>query len=496
MRRVMSIWFPALSLDLRRRARDGRLDGPFATISELKNAWRVVNVTEAAKRAGIISGMSVTDARAICPDLLTEPCDMAREERLLRAIQRWADKLSPVTALDHPDGLLLDIKGCVHLFGSEREMANIAIHDLEAMSVSSRIGICDTQRGAWALARFGSSHIAIAPEGTTREVLAPLPITALNIEPKTVSDLRRAGLKTVSDLYPFTTAALARRFGLALTHQLSFALGYADDPISAEAITLPYAARMTLPEPISFIDDVLGVVGRLAQSICKRLEAEMKGARQFSLTVRCVDTGDHHLPVGFAKPCFMPDQVLQQLRPSLEALKIEFGADWFRLEAGSLEPLRPEQLSITTDNRRRDETARLQAVSTLGNRLGFDRVLALSPRSDHAPESEFAFVEAVQSKSDIWPDKKRLRPERIFPSPEHIHVLEDGRPPRRFQWRRDVYEAASVLGPERLSPAWWMRGDKRTRDYWIMKTQAGERLWLLTYPTDKTSAWYVAGRFA
>ena len=253
---------------------------------------------------------------------------------------------------------------------------------------------------------------------------------------------------------------------------------------------------MTLPEPIGLVDDILEVVRRLAASVCGRLEADQKGARRFILTVRCVDTGDHPVSVGFARPCFQMDQLIQQLRPKLDALKIEFGADWFRLEAKVIEALKPEQLTLETNGHATDASALSQAISTLGNRLGFDHILKAAPCDNHAPEREYEWTQAVSPTAMEWPDQTRLRPERLFPQPEYMRVLKDGRPPHRFEWRRQAYDTQEVIGPERIAPSWYGQGDKRLRDYWIVRTKTGLALWLMTFPAAQPPQWYVAGRFA
>jgi len=89
---------------------------------------------------------------------------------------------------------------------------------------------------------------------------------------------------------------------------------------------------MTLPDPIGLQADLLCVLERLTASVCKRLEADAKGARRYYLTVRCVDKGDNVLQIGFARPTYQQRAVLQQFTKPLDGLKIEFGADWFRLD--------------------------------------------------------------------------------------------------------------------------------------------------------------------
>ncbi len=95
MPRILSIWLPQLPLDRRVRQGDTRLSGTFAITAEERNAWRVTHANGAALKAGVKPGQALADARAICPDLLTEPSDPVREELLLRALWRWADGLSP-----------------------------------------------------------------------------------------------------------------------------------------------------------------------------------------------------------------------------------------------------------------------------------------------------------------------------------------------------------------------------------------------------------------
>jgi len=494
MRRVLSIWLSQLPLDLRVRKGDPRIAAPFAIISEIKNAWRLTHLSEAAQAAGLSPELSLPDARAICPQLLTEPCDPVREAALLRALWRWADSLSPWVALDPPDGLFLDITGCAHLFGGERAMAVHTRERLSDMNVISRIGVADTKGAAWALARFKGRTIEIAAEGKTGAALAALPLEGLRVPPKIATDLRRTGLKTIGQLSEIKPAELARRFGLDLTKALSATLGHAPDPVSPKAADPIYAARMTLPDPIGLRDDLLGVLGRLVSSVSGRLESDAKGARRFALTVRCVDTGDHILQIGFARPTYAPLAIIQQFERPLDDLKIEFGADWFRLEAAHVEPIQPFQISLDSHKQAEDDTSKI--ISTLGNRLGFDRVRQFMPLQSHLPEREFVCVEAMDRREPVlWDTAPRKRPVRLFKRPERLVTLEPGRPPKRFQWRKLVYATWEAKGPERLTSEWWQDDRGAVRDYWQVQTEDGPRLWLMTYPGSNEPNWYIAGRF-
>ena len=493
-KRVMSIWLPLLPLERRARFGDPRVETAFAITAEIKNALCLTHLTQQARAIGLTPGMSVPDARAICPDLLTEKCDPAREDMLLRALRRWADQLSPSIALDKPDGLILDITGCAHLFGGELEMTKHAMERFEDMQFTVKIGIADTKGAARALARHAQSDISISNAGHTKYELEHLPIEALQVDNKTRLELRRVGFKTLGELYGVKHSELARRFGVETVTAFSKMLGQFPDPVSPMASAPVFAARMNLPEPIGFRADLQEVLGKLSQSVCGRLKTAKLGARQFHLTVRCVDTGDHVISIGFAQPCYDAGLVISQFERPLDNLKIEFGADWFRLLADTLETIKERQRIMGGEEQEAIEDL-TQVITTLGNRLGFDRVRKFVPCQSHHPEREFMTIEAADSYAVTdWPDPARRRPLRIF-RPERLRTLEAGRPPKKFEWRKTEYTSRSSIGPERLSSEWWSSLRDDVKDYWAVETEGGARLWLMTFPAKSEPNWFVSGQF-
>ncbi len=473
---------------------DPRVGGALAIIADVGNAWRLTHVNGPARSAGVSVGQSLADARAICPDLLIEPADPEREDALLRTLWRWSDRWSDRVALDSPDGLLLDIAGCAHLFGGEEAIANEIRTRLEDMQIMDRIGISDTKSAAWALAHFGPAPIAIAGLGRTREYLAPLPVAALKLPLALVHELGRVGFKTIGQLYPVKPGELIRRFGLEPANALAGLLGHVPDPILPTVRDPVYVAQMTVPEPIGLASDLEAVLQRLANSVCIRLGKAQKGAQRFYLTISCVDTGSHVLTAGFAQPCADAATILQQFARPLDQFRMEFGADRFRLVAEDIKPVLSRQMALGESGDAAKETTRI--ITTLGNRLGFDRILRFFPHDSHLPERQFTVVKAAERQNEPgWKTAPRKQPLRLYNPPERLRLLDFGRPPVRFEWRRHIYRTATVQGPERLAPEWWRNGESRLRDYWTVQTAEGSRLWLLTYPGTGQPDWYVAGRF-
>lgn len=498
-KRHLAIYFPQLPLDLWRRREDVRLSGAFGITATVSNAERMICVNQRAARQDVKIGMSLTDAAAVCPNILTEAEDPAREHRFLLALQRWADKFSPRVGLDHTGGLALDITGCAHLFGGEAGLADAIRDGLEGLQVTVQIGIANTRSAARGFSRYGSRQITLTHADSEASQVARLPLAALDLSADTLANLRRLGLKTISDLSPFKSSELARRFSVKLPLALDALRGHRPDPVIPSAAPKVFAARMNLPEPIGLMDDVMAILERLAERVCKRLHKDGYAALGFQLTVRCVDTGDHHLSIGFASPVRDTDSIKRQFRRPLDELTLAFGADWFRLAALNTAIFKPSQIRIGNEAAR-SEAAIDQTLTTLGNRLGFDRIRRSISVPSHAPELEHASCEAVSTPPVSSTPVRHLhpRPERAI-RPERLHIIQPGRPPRDFQWRRDKFETMKAEGPERVSPIWWDEPQtelsSEMRDFWRVRTKSGRKLWLMQCPQKPELGWFCAGEF-
>jgi protein ImuB len=97
----------------------------------------LVAVDQAAAAAGLEPGQALADAEALVPALLVLPAMPEASAAGLRELALWAQRFTPISAAQPPDGLLLDITGCDHLFGGEAALlthltANLAEAGLTA----------------------------------------------------------------------------------------------------------------------------------------------------------------------------------------------------------------------------------------------------------------------------------------------------------------------------------------------------------------------------
>ena len=259
VRRLLSIWFPRLASDqaLRRRP----CEGPFALTLRSGNTDHLHCVNRAALALGLVRGMALADARAICPDLSTRPADLQAEAAALETVRRWAVRYAPMVAADGPAGLIADVTGVGHLFGGEGELRADLHAALDRMGLTAVSAIAETRGAAHALARHGAGCV-IGEAGLSR-ALGPLPVAALRIDSATAEGLARLGLSRIADLMAQPRAPLARRFGPDLMYRLDQMLGTQPEPVAAPVDAPHFGVRMTLPEPIGRQDDVMAGLLRL-----------------------------------------------------------------------------------------------------------------------------------------------------------------------------------------------------------------------------------------
>ena len=443
--------------------------------------------------------MALADARAICPDLATRPADLAREAAALASLRRWAGRYAPMVATDGADGLMADISGVPHLFGGEADLRDDLQARLERAGLHAASAIAGTRGAAHALARHGGG---IVPDGRLAEGIGHLPVTALRVDPDTAEALARVGLTRISDLVHLPRAPLARRFGQGLVLRLDQALGAQGEPVAAEPDAPHFGVRMTLPEPIGLQSDVMAALARLLDRLCARLATSHMGARRVRLELRRVDCGTAQVEIGLARPMRDPTRIAALFARGVDEIDAGFGIDALRLTAPVVEALAPEQIGSGPALGQGDALADL--LSSVGNRIGFDRVLRLLPAQSLIPERSFLLAPAAYSTPEPSPHRAGVaRPITIFP-PEPVTAA-SGTPPPSFRWRRMRFTTLRATGPERIAPEWWFDDPawrSGLRDYWRIETKEGPRLWLFVTPQaqgwsgPEARNWHVQGEFA
>jgi protein ImuB len=514
----------------------------------MKSALRLVALDATAERLGLHRGQALADARAMIPTLDAAEANPIADAALIAAIADWAERYTPLVALDPPDGLMLDITGCAHLFDGEEALVADLLTRLPAQGFAARAAIADTPGAAFAAARFGET--SWVPPAGTRDMLIGLPLAALRLDGETVSALDRVGLKRIGQILDAPRAPLAARFGPGLIHRLDQALGREEEAISPRRPVAALIAERRFAEPIGREEDIAATIASLAATLAHSLDERGEGARRFELSLFRVDGAVSRLEVGTSRPVRAPKLVLglfaEKFAGLAEELDAGFGFDMARLSVPVVAPDDPAQIDLAGDAAGEADLGQL--IDRIGARLGPERVKRIVSRDSHIPERtealadiddatrdpplrsggggpsegrwrghaavrteyspstmlrmvplpRFAGEENAASPFDVDPID---RPLRLFARPEPVEAVAavpDG-PPVHFRWRRALYRVARVEGPERIAPEWWRNDEDLTRDYFRVEDAAGHRFWLYReglYGRETAfPRWYLHGVF-
>jgi len=515
--RLLCLWLRRLSTD--RIARSREISAPLAVYGKRGNAEMLVAIDDAAERLGLHIGLALAQARAMHPALEAVAEDADADATLLEAIADWCLRYTPLVACDAPDGLLLDISGCAHLYGGEHELVADLAGRIERAGFAFRIAIAGSIGAAWAAAHFGEP--ASYACGDERNLLEPLPLGALRLAPATVAALARVGLKRIGDIVDLPRAPLTARFGADLLRQLDRALGHEHEPLNPRLPVAPYVAEQRFAEPIAREEDVLGTVERLAAQLKFALERRGDGARRIELTLFRTDGEVRRLAAGTSRPLRDPGDIralfVERLTALADAFDPGFGFDMARLSVMVAEPCSPEQIGIGGDEDDAETGRQVdQLVDRLSARLGARRVRRLIAQDSHIPEIAAAALPAqaaVAAADGGWDAYRHYRAEaelsprplRLLMRPEPIEAVAevpDG-PPLRFRWRRALHEVIAADGPERIEGAWWSEHGGSARDYFRVEDKSGLRFWLFRAGlyrdlTQGAAAptWFLHGTFA
>jgi protein ImuB len=473
------------------------------------NTRRIAAFDARARELKLRIGMGIAEARAIHPAIEVVEADGTADRRLLESLADWCDRYTPLVALDDEDGLFLDITGCAHLFGGERAMLDDLLGRFFHQGFDVRAGLASTAGAAWAAARFGGATV-VGP-GEEEDLLAPLPLAALRLEPETRALLESVGLRTSGAIMAAPRAPLVRRFGRKVVLRLDQALGRVQETISPRLPVPSLSAERPLAEPIGLLDDIEMMVALLARQLKRDLERRGEGAERLQLHLFRVDGAVSRIMVGSSRPLREPGLIQRLFHEKLTALATDidagFGFDLIRLCVLAAARLDPAQADL--DGTMADAAGDIALFADrVRVRLGDEAIRRPRLVESHLPERAAAAVPFSSLPDDArtairQPAVGKERPLRVFDQPEHVEItaaeVPEG-PPLRFRWRRVSYRVVRAEGPERIAPEWWREAEKsETRDYFRIEDEEGRRYWLYRqglYGATTAPRWFMQGIFA
>lgn len=446
----LALCFPNWALDCRSRSDDA----PRLVVEAIQRHRYVIGLNPPAYLHGARRGMRLADARMRLPAVEVHERSVDAEQAAMQRLAGWAwrysDQVHCLSADDsgtHCARLVLEIGASLKLFGGRGPLLDHITSDLEAWEYFYRSGLGDTPQAALACSR--GNRLASDP--------GSLPLSCLDLEPKTLAMLQASGFTQTGELLTLPSDALQRRFGASLLEYLQQLRGLRPHGLTLyrpperyhthhellgaveNTQGLQFVLRRVFAELASFLRGADGVI----QTLRIRLAHERIAATDITLRLSAPSKDASHLERVAAER-------LLRLNLPAPVLEIELASD----------RLRHAEHAQNLFWRQDEDNGLWPAVlDRLRARLGHDAVGWLTAPADHRPDRATAVQDSQPSTSANW----------VNSPPRPLWLIEppDPLPHETLSW---------LAGPERIESGWW--DEDQRRDYYRALDERGRLLWV------------------
>ena len=458
----------------------------------------------------------------------------------LERLGAGAQRLTPRISLEPPDGLLLEIKGSLHLFGGVAGLSREMAAECARLGMPCTLAVAPTPLAALALARAARTlggrssprAASILPTVTDPAQLvgkvSPLPLAMLRWPRDTLDRLARIGVRTIGEALRLPRAGFARRFGAAQLQALDRLVGRASDLKDRFEVRARFRRRRELTYELESHAALLAVLEPLLGELGEFLQARQCGVLALECRLRHRVVPPTCCVLRLAAPLADPAQLAALLGERLSALVLPEPVRSCELRSGPLVARVLDSGRLWQPGEQGGGAAAQapELIERLRARLGAEAVQGLRAVEDHRPEAAWQAREPVALASVAqWPSGQgpsgqawrtgaggqgagaaqcpslgaghparascagarrfAARPLWLLRVPRLLSER-DGLPRRRGALR--------LLGEaERIETGWWDGGEV-ARDYYIAQDVRGARLWVFR-EREPPHRWFLHGVF-
>jgi protein ImuB len=394
-------------------------------------------------------------------------------------------------SIEPRDGLLLEIKPSIRLFGGLKELcrrlrdACLADAAFARSGVQPHFTLAPTALAALAAARGGARCFITDPRQLPAR-LKLLPVGVLRWPEEANARLLAMGVRTLGELLRLPRAGFARRFGPATLADLDRLLGRRADPRRRLTRRERYVGRLDLDHEIEDHDRILEALRPLLDELAQFLRARQRGITALQCRFHHYRAAPTTCALRLAAPEADAARLQSLLRERLANLRFPEPVRRCELRGGAPtdRPLTSKSLWSAGERGHAPANEMPALIEHLRARLGADAVYGLRGVPEHRPETAQAVAEPalapVVSTPRVGPgagpdDGKTStslpfrRPLWLLHAPQELGS-QRGRP-------RHGGPLQLLAGPERIESGWWDGADVQ-RDYYVASDTRGARFWI------------------
>lgn len=470
---------------------------PASAITEQQQLYQCNN---SAQRSGLQAGMGVNHALMLNPTIQLTERDKNKEAQKLKELSHWAYRFTSQVSIHNHSSLLLEIGRSIKLFKGLKHLINLINHDLERFQIDTQLGIGHTPKAAFVLSftPITSEHCTEQALQNTLSRLLASHLSSLEVDSKTIQQLRHCGFEQLEELEKIPVAELGRRFGKDFLHYLDQLWGRIADPQLSTTPPETFESSADFAEPIRNLNWINQQLDRLLTDLEHFISARQLICRSF--TWRFYHENNrllHTVSIGLSSK----QNNLKTFRElsDLKLASIQLQWEFASIELSSSQLVPRQLFNDDLFDPQPSQEQFNQLIDKLTNRLGDHALFRVHHAPEHLPELANGRQNAVQEENSKYSSHiatHSTEPEQAFKD-QPLWLLES---PQRLPQNRAKYKSEPLFqgpltiihGPDRITSHWWSK--IQSRDYFIARQKNGRLLWLF-FDRD-TRSWFLHGLFA
>ena len=397
---AVCLWIPNFPLRAEEARRPHLADRPTALLAP-EDTRRIWQTSPLARRQGVQSGLTVSQAIGLCPTLaLIEPDPVFYDERFATLLLRLED-VSPVVEPAELGRAYVGVDGLEGLHGGPERVVEIIAEAAADRRTDGppRLGWGRGKFTAWVAAtRAQPGAPIIVTDDERAAFLRAQPLGALPLDPDNHRRLHQLGLKTLGDLAALPEAAVIAQFGREGKAAWRLASGLRDEPVQGRARPQPIVASLDYPSPVADRGMLAHTIGVLIEHALR--DPRRTGWRVQTVRVRAaLEQGASWLiEVMLKEPAALRERIhppllahLERTPPTgaVESLAVEFTA--FARGTDELQLFAQDAAAAARAGRRRALRGAAREIQNRLKRSMLYRVIEVQPWS-RLPERRYALI--------------------------------------------------------------------------------------------------------
>ncbi|MFV1995977.1 MAG: hypothetical protein ACC661_11135 [Verrucomicrobiales bacterium] len=473
------------------------LDGPASN-----GKFHVIELTASARRRGVETGMSGTQALARCSGLRLLRREPGRETELQDLLLECAGCFSPDFEATAAGTATIDLLGSGIDPADLEDLGRRMVARLAEAGLVARAGIAENPDLALLAARLAKRATVVirAQRGEVHRFLAPLPLEAAEPSVPLLRILQLWGITTFGEFTRLPREEVLERLGAEAMRLWEQATGGRPRLLKLLRAPTDFSQAIEIEHGIETLEPLLFLIRRILETLAARLAAEYLAAGEILLELTHDDGSRHRRHLRVPDPSGEVELLFGLLHTHLENFTAPAPIVGLRLE---LEPARHGrhqfglfESSLVDPNRFGETLARLGAL------LGGDRVGAPHPLPTRRPDTfslqPFAENPASEAPPSPLPPLTLGLPLRRFRPPLPVEVVTQHDPvhalthPALILGNRGGGFAGRLhqrRGPWLGSGHWWEKREHWSREEWDVQLDDGRLLRLVR----QAGSWSVEG---